>query len=146
LLEDLGIDLELIKQRTLSVLLMKNCKQEFAIHSDMMGPVLLGFVLGILLLLNGKVHFGYIYGFGITGIVCLYTILNLLSQEKLIPLYNVLSILGYCLLPIVLLAGVTLFLKILGLKLLVNIFAVLAVAWSTYTASTFFEEVLQLNH
>jgi hypothetical protein len=103
---DLGIDLELIKQRTLSVLLMKNCKQEFAIHSDMMGPVLLGFVLGILLLLvklkkkffflipktliskkfflshtqNGKVHFGYIYGFGITGIVCLYTILNLLSQ------------------------------------------------------------------
>ena len=28
---------------------------------------------------NGKVQFGYIYGFGISGTVCLYFILNLLS-------------------------------------------------------------------
>ena len=50
-LSDLGISIELIRQRTISVLTMRTCKQEFVEHSDMMGPVMLGFVLGILLLM-----------------------------------------------------------------------------------------------
>jgi len=45
----------------------------------MSGPILLGFALGFLMLLAGKIHFGYIYGFGICGTVCLYLVLNWLA-------------------------------------------------------------------
>ena len=79
LLEDLGIDLEIIKMRTLSVLKMSKCDEKFLNETDMTGPLLLGFIFGMCLLFAGKAHFGYIYGFGFTGTFCLYFILNLLS-------------------------------------------------------------------
>jgi len=53
---------------------------------------------------TGKVHFGYIYGFGMVGCILLYGILNLMSEEG-IDMYRTMSILGYCLLPIVFLAA-----------------------------------------
>jgi hypothetical protein len=32
-------------------------------------------------LLFGQVHFGYIYGFGVSGCVAIYLVLNLLAQQ-----------------------------------------------------------------
>jgi hypothetical protein len=46
------------------------------------------------------------------GTVVLYSIMNLLSQSKTIELYNTMSILGYCLLPVVILAFLALFLNL----------------------------------
>jgi hypothetical protein len=54
----------------------------------------------------GKVHFGYIYGFGITGAFGMYTLVNLMSDAHPADLVRVFSVLGYSLLPIVALAGV----------------------------------------
>ncbi len=49
---------------------------------------------------SGKPQFGYIYGVGVLGSLSIYTLLNLMS-EKSIDAYRVVSVLGYCLLPMV---------------------------------------------
>jgi len=54
LLEDLGIDLKLIKMRTLSVLKFEKCQEEFVREADMSGPLLLILVFGMLLLCVNK--------------------------------------------------------------------------------------------
>ena len=51
---DLGIDLKLIKMRTLSVLKFQKCQEEFVQESDMAGPFLLALAFGMLLLLVKK--------------------------------------------------------------------------------------------
>jgi hypothetical protein len=55
---------------------------------------------------SGKFHFGYIYGFGALGCACIFVLLNLMSEQG-IDFYKTVSILGYCMLPMVLLAGVS---------------------------------------
>jgi protein YIPF5/7 len=49
---------------------------------------------------SGKLQFGYIYGVGLLGSASIYALLNLMS-EKGIDAYQVASVLGYCLLPMV---------------------------------------------
>jgi protein YIPF5/7 len=49
---------------------------------------------------SGKPQFGYIYGLALLGSTSLYCLLNLMS-ERGIDAYRVLSVLGYCLLPMV---------------------------------------------
>ena len=49
---------------------------------------------------SGKPQFGYIYGVGVLGSLSIYTLLNLMS-EKGIAAYRIVSVLGYCLLPMV---------------------------------------------
>jgi hypothetical protein len=49
---------------------------------------------------SGKPNFGYIYGVGLFGSASMYTLLNLMS-ERGIDAYRVVSVLGYCLLPMV---------------------------------------------
>jgi len=143
LLEDLGIDLENIKTKTLAVLTLKKCDDKFLDEADMSGPLLLALAFGGFLLLSGKVHFGYIYGFGALGCISIYMLMNLLSQDRRVQLYNAVSILGYCLLPIVILSA---FNVPIDLR---NFFGFLlslaAIGWATITATNFFEAVLKLN-
>lgn len=57
------------------------------------------------LLQTGKMHFGYIYGFGLVGCVMMYFILNLMSSDGTSCSFDAtISILGYCLLPIIIMA------------------------------------------
>ena len=56
---------------------------------------------------SGKVHgFGYIYGVGALGCLSMYGILNLMSMTG-VYLGCVISVLGYCLLPMVFLSSVS---------------------------------------
>lgn len=85
----------------------------------MAGPIIFVFCFGICLLFvsrteclrhlkaihiyapqSGKPNFGYIYGVGLFGSASMYTLLNLMS-ERGIDAYRVVSVLGYCLLPMV---------------------------------------------
>ena len=52
---------------------------------------------------HGKVHFGYIYGVGLMGCASMYVVLNLMSSSG-VSVGCVVSVLGYCLLPMVLLS------------------------------------------
>jgi protein YIPF5/7 len=49
---------------------------------------------------SGKPQFNYIYGLALLGSISLYCLLNLMSEQG-IDAYRVLSVLGYCLLPMV---------------------------------------------
>jgi hypothetical protein len=143
LMEELGINPEHIKQKTLSILTFRKVDERTLEDPDMAGPFLYVVVFGAMLLLAGKVHFGAIYGYGTFGSLGIFAVLNLMAQTREIDLYRTVSVLGYALLPIVLLSAFGVFLNLkspFGL-----IFVALCVAWSTYTAASFFETLLELK-
>ena len=94
--------------------------------------------LGLLLLVRGKVSFGYIYGFGLTGSVGIYLIINLMSHKgQYVEFYSTVSNLGYGLLPFVLLALVSIFMAlntIPGIALIAFF-----IGWTTLAAAKLFE-------
>ena len=102
LLEELEINLDQIVQKTWAVLTFKSLSaNKNILHDpDLAGPLVFLLTFGFLLLLTGKMQFGYIYGVGVLGSLSIYTLLNLMS-EKGIDAYRVVSVLGYCLLPMV---------------------------------------------
>jgi protein YIPF5/7 len=95
--------------------------------SDLAGPILFFLLFGFFLLFSGKVHFGYIYGLAILGSISLHLILSLMSPpldsspspagaamhshggpsgshhlSSTLTFPRSASVLGYCLLPLVL--------------------------------------------
>ena len=133
--------------------------------SDLAGPVLFFLLFGTFLLFSGKVQFGYVYGLALLGSVSLHTILSLMSPSDLpshpsqgapgpssagpsygsqdqhnlsqtLTFARSASVLGYCLLPLVAtsLLGIVMPLDTpLGM-----VVVVLAILWSTYSASGMF--------
>ncbi|KAJ1945943.1 hypothetical protein GGF37_001441 [Kickxella alabastrina] len=144
LMEELGINFQHIKSKTLSVLNpFKPLDTEIYDDSDMAGPLLFILVLGTFLLLSGKSQFGYIYGVGLMGTLGIWTILNLMSQGG-IAVMRTASILGYCLLPIVFLGSVGLAVDLKSTQL-GALAAVLPIAWCTYSSATMFVTVLSMS-
>ncbi|RFU32602.1 hypothetical protein B7463_g3718, partial [Scytalidium lignicola] len=149
LLEELDINLGHILAKTAAVLnpLSRIEQLENVMNdSDLAGPVLFVVLFGAFLFCSGKGHFGYIYGLGFMGSTALHMILSLMTPNT--PSYsgsepsNTLtfprsaSILGYCLLPLVLtsLVGVAIPLDCtLG-----YILTGLAICWSTTKSSAIF--------
>lgn len=143
LLEELGINPAHIRQKTLGVFTFRKVEDRLLEEPDMAGPLLFVFVFGGLLLLAGKMHFGAIYGFGLLGSMGIYGVMNLMAQVRNISLYLVVSILGYALLPIVLLSAVGVFVSLNGTLGAVS--AAFCVGWSTVIASKFFETCLEMK-
>ena len=110
---------------------------------DLAGPLLFCLALGFVLLLRGKVHFGYIYGVGTIGCLAMYFLLNLMCPpQRHIEIQHAISILGYCLLPMVFLAITS---TVLPLWLDVKLYGIVGfivtcsvVAWSTWSAASMF--------
>ena len=111
LLEELGIDPGQIIRRTVAMLNPLKTKAEEAGDDDLAGPLLFGVIMGSLHLLQGRVHFGYILGWTTLATLAMYWLLNQLSAGgEGIELYRCGSIIGYCMLPMCLLAALALFL------------------------------------
>jgi hypothetical protein len=143
LLEDLGIDVDHIKEKIKSVLLFKKLDDKLLVEPDMGGPLLFFIVFGVLLLLAGKLHFGYIYGFGMIGSCGICLLMNVMAQNREIDLYRTVSLLGYCLLPVMFLAAAGV---LINLNSMVGaVMGFLGIAWSTITASQYFETVLAMS-
>jgi protein YIPF5/7 len=100
--------------------------------TDLAGPLVFALIFGFCLLCTGKVHFGYIYGFGAFGCLSMALVLNLLG-DKPIDTWKTCSVLGYCLLPVVVLSAVGIVLDLRGVSGLALSSA--AVCWSC-TAAT----------
>ncbi|OQR91251.1 hypothetical protein THRCLA_09057 [Thraustotheca clavata] len=146
LLEELGVNFNHIWTKTLSVLLpTKQINENILDDTDLAGPLVFCFIFGTCLLLSGKIHFGYIYGFGLFGWAFMWAIMNLLSPTRTIDVYRVCSVLGYCLLPIILLAAINIVISIKGLNYVGFLLAMLSVIWSTHTATRFFEKALHMS-
>jgi hypothetical protein len=149
LLEELGINLQHIVLKTKAVVIPSQRLNKSALmdpamiveDADLAGPLAFALLLGGELLLTGKIHFGYIYGFGLFGCLAMTVILNLMSPQGAVSVWTVTSILGYCLLPVNILALVKILLvNIANLSTLGRFCGVLTVVWST-TASTRLLEV-----
>eukprot|EP01113_Clastostelium_recurvatum_P019117 TRINITY_DN2254_c0_g1_i1.p1 TRINITY_DN2254_c0_g1~~TRINITY_DN2254_c0_g1_i1.p1 ORF type:complete len:259 (-),score=56.92 TRINITY_DN2254_c0_g1_i1:49-768(-) len=142
LLEELGINFQHIRTKSMSVLNpMNRIDAHIMDDTDLAGPLFFCLLLGGFLLLTGKVQFGYIYGLGGVGCVAMYFILNLMSENG-IDIYRVISVLGYCLLPMVLLAFFSLIFPLNGI--FGYVLAGCIISWCTHSASLMFVRVLSL--
>ena len=128
--------------------------------SDLAGPILFFLLFGTFLLFSGKVHFGYIYGLALVGSLSLHTIFSLMSPpidpadvphpiqdhmhqsgrgqnlSSTLTFPRSASVLGYCLLPLVLtsLVGV-----LLPMDTLVGyVISSAAIVWCTFSSSGMF--------
>jgi hypothetical protein len=140
---ELGINFEHILQKTKIVLWPRRStltsSSPIVQDDDFAGPLLFCLALATLLLFKGKVQFNTIYGVFAVGLVGLCTIFNLMSQNGIAVLRTA-SVMGYCLLPIVILAAVSIPIEMRGL---VGAIAIpLAVIWSANAASVFFVAAL----
>lgn len=93
-------------------------------------------------LASGKVQFSYIYIVFIVGLFSLWAVLNLMSLRGL-DIYRTASVLGYCLLPIVLLAAISIPLDLTGAW--GAAFVPLAIFWCSNAAALFFVVILQAD-
>lgn len=144
LLEELGINFDHIYQKTLAVLNpMKQTHAEIINDKDLAGPLVFCLAFGVSLLLHGKVHFGYIYGIGALGCLSMYALLNLMSLTT-VSIYCIMSVLGYCLLPMTILSFASIVLSLQGIfgTFLVGV----TVFWCSITASKLFVTALAMDH
>jgi protein YIPF5/7 len=143
LLEELGINVPSIIEKARAVLNpFTRFEASFADEADMTGPLALCLLLGFLLLLQRKVQFGVIYGQATVGCIAVYVVFNLMSPQG-IDLYRSTSILGYSLLPMVILSFLAVVLPITRVKLLGVMVGGGCIAWSTSTATKIFVATLQ---
>ncbi|KAF9952061.1 Protein yipf5 [Modicella reniformis] len=101
--------------------------------TDLAGPLVFCLAFGTFLLLSGKQHFGYVYGVAVVGCSALYVILNLMSPHG-VDIPKTASVLGYCMLPLVILSSLsTLFILkyVLSLACWINSLAVRGTGSST---------------
>lgn len=143
LMEELGVNIPHITDKTRAVLL------PFSTHAknnpslmesdDLAGPLAIGLLLGGTLLLNGKLHFGYIYGFGMCSCIGMSLILNLMSPKEAISIWRIVGVLGYGLLPVNVLAALNLFLGLHNRGLIGTILAGLTIFWCTSASTRLFE-------
>ncbi|CAG7830948.1 unnamed protein product [Allacma fusca] len=143
LLEELGINPYHIMEKTLAVLNPLRTTDALILQdTDIVGPVVFCVMFGFILLFSGKVHFGYIYGIGVMGCIAMYFLLNMMSVSA-VSLGVTVTVLGYCLLPMVGLAGFNLLFSLQGL--VGTVLTVIAVLWCSLSASKLFVTALGLQ-
>lgn len=122
--------------------LLQQLSEHILDDTDLAGPVCFCLLLGACLLLSGKVHFGYIYGFSMCGCLSLQGIISLMHPTGL-DFWQACSVLGYCLLPVIFLAALGIVISMKGLFGLV--LATAAIAWSTLAATRLIDAKLHLT-
>ena len=145
LLEELGINFDHIIQKTKLVLNpLRSIDSEIVNETDLTGPLIFAFALASCLLLSGKVHFGYIYGISVFSIILMWCLLVLMAPQEGPAWGTVASILGYCLLPIVMLSVAAL---ILSLQTTFGTLLTLAaVFWCSLSSSKLFSSALKMEN
>ncbi|KAF2153238.1 putative Golgi membrane protein [Myriangium duriaei CBS 260.36] len=161
LLEELGVNFGHIKVKTMTVLNpLARVDQHIMDDSDLAGPILFFLLFGTFLLLSGKLHFGYIYGLAALGSISLHWILSLMSPpingdaggaadphlrsaggqgghfSATLTIWRSASVLGYCLLPLVLTSFVGIAVPLDTVYGYVLTSA--AITWCTYSSSAMF--------
>ncbi|NWZ99357.1 YIPF7 protein, partial [Nesospiza acunhae] len=128
LLEELGINFEHIWQKTLTVLNpMKPADGSIMNETDLTGPMVFCLALGATLLMAGKVHFGYVYGMSAIGCLAMHA----------------LSVLGYCLLPMVILSSAAVLFSLQGTP--GTVLALFIIGWCSLSASKIFTSALAME-
>ena len=144
LLEELGINFDHIFKKTKSVLNPFATPDASILDDvDLAGPLVFCLAFACSLLLLGKIHFGYVYGIVTLGTVGMYGLLNMMtSPDKPCSGLFVTSVLGYCLLPMVILSFSSFLFQLNGLIGLVM--ASVFIVWCSLSASKLFATSLAM--
>lgn len=124
--------------------------------SDMAGPIIAFLVLASLMLLAGKVNFGYIYGFSVCGCALLHAVLELMyvpldvdssgpargDGTSSLSVWETASTLGYSIIPVIFLAFINVFIPCNGTFGL--LLSAGACGWCTYAATRLFDNRMKL--
>jgi len=143
LLEELGIDVGSIWLRMKGIAFFKPLDEETLRDADLSGPFLIILALGLCLLLGGKLVLGLLYGWGSMSCIFICLLINVMSQRGGIDLYRTMSILGYGLIPIVLLAFIGIFLSLKSS--FGSVISMLCIGWATATSSRFFATAIAMH-
>lgn len=110
LLDELGIHPDQIWKKTRSILNPFRINQTVHKDSDLSGPIFLYLALCLFQLLAGKIQFGVILGWVVVSSIFLYIVFNMLAgRNGNLNLHTCTSLVGYSLLPVVILSAVSLF-------------------------------------
>ncbi|CAI0423556.1 unnamed protein product [Linum tenue] len=111
LLDELGIHPDQILRKTKSILNPFRVNSDVHMDSDLSGPMFLYISLCLFQLLAGKIQFGVILGWIVVSSIFLYVVFNMLAgRNGNLDLHSCTSVVGYCLLPVVMLSAISLFL------------------------------------
>ncbi|VDD80312.1 unnamed protein product [Mesocestoides corti] len=129
--------------QTLNVLNpMRESPLEVLEDTDLAGPLVFCLIFGGTLLLAGKVHFNYIYGIGLLGCLGMYILLSLMTPDGVAPTC-VVSVLGYCMLPMCLLSTIGI---VFSLESIVGVvLTTFIVLWSAMSSSKLFVRALNMQ-
>lgn len=139
LLEELGINLKDIQMKSLAVLLPMKYQHNM-VDNDLAGPLAFVLLLGGELLLAAKMNFGYIYGISLFGCAGMTLVLNLLSPTDSVSMWTVLSVLGYSLLPVNMLAGLNAIYRLRHMGSVGLVLAAVTIGWCACSSTRLFEE------
>lgn len=143
LLEELGINFDHIWQKTLTVLHpLKVADGSIMNETDLAGPMVFCLAFGATLLLSGKIQFGYVYGISAIGCLAMYCLLNLMSMTG-VSFGCVASVLGYCLLPMILLSSFGVIFSLQGMMGVILTAAI--IGWCSFSASKIFISALAMD-
>ncbi|KAG2455754.1 protein YIPF5 [Polypterus senegalus] len=143
LLEELGINFDHIWQKTLTVLHpLKAADGSIMNETDLAGPMVFCLAFGATLLLAGKIQFGYVYGISAIGCLGMYCLLNLMSMTG-VSFGCVASVLGYCLLPMIILSSFGILFSLQGMFGVV--ITALIIGWCSFSASKIFISALAMD-
>ncbi|KAJ4831372.1 hypothetical protein Tsubulata_021672 [Turnera subulata] len=110
LLDELGIHPDQIWRKTKFILNPFRVNPAFYKDSDLSGPIFLYLSLCLFQLLAGKIQFGVILGWIVVSSIFLYVVFNMLAgRNGNLDLHTCTSVVGYCLLPVVIFSVVLLF-------------------------------------
>lgn len=144
LMEELGIDLHTIKTESLlPVKVLQNAENIARASTDLTGPILILIMLTFTLVVQGKLHFGYIYLISLSSSFLICLLLNLLTPKS-ISFMLCCNIMGYSLAPVVAFSVVNILLVWTGMSIRLFIGIVMG-AWSAYTASVMFCKHLETH-
>lgn len=139
LLEELGINTKQIWSKTISIMNPFRVDPNLHDDADLSGPFLFLMAFGLFQLLAGKIHFGIILGWVTVSAIFLYVVFNLLAgRNGNLDLYRCLSLIGYCMLPMVILSALSLFVPQGGVVL---VMAGVFVVWSARVCTRLLVEV-----
>ncbi|GLT62650.1 hypothetical protein SLA2020_352690 [Shorea laevis] len=111
LLDELGIHPDQIWRKTKSILNPFRINPVVHKDSDLSGPIFLYLSFCLFQLLAGKIQFGVILGWIVVSSIFLYVVFNMLAgRNGNLDLHTCTSVVGYCMLPVVILSSLSLFL------------------------------------
>ncbi|KAJ3699500.1 hypothetical protein LUZ61_003205 [Rhynchospora tenuis] len=140
LLEELGINTRQIWRKTVSILNPIRVNSNLHEDGDLSGPFIFLMAFGLFQLLAGKFHFGIILGWVTVAAMFLYFVFNmLLGRNGNLDLYRCFSLVGYCMLPMVMFSAISLFVPRGGIVMFG--LGLVFVLWSTRVCTRLLAEI-----